>query len=454
MLRKSILKRFMIASIITACLGTTYFAAEAAPPKKGYYPNPSQQQSRQNNRQATQRPRPSSPRPTMQQPRHNSPRPTMQQARNGNPLPMVKQTRQDSPRPMVQQQRTSSPRPAVQQHRANSPRPVMQQPKHTTPRPVMQQSRQRSSSSTMQQPRHTSTHQTTQQNKRWKPKYIKTSHEIPRLKVQDPKHSVAKPITHEPKHSVAKPVTHEHNRSVAKPVKHEPKHSVAKPVEHKAKRVEHRKPGPRKDLHRPPVKRTYKNMHVWRRAPKPPKDYWWHHRPAHRPGRYRGYYHGVYYTDVLSVLLAAEIIHSSYDTHYTTVINQADVSDYVFIPKEAIKYKGHHYLVFSDIGKSMEDAQQFCESMGGHLATVGDDDKNERLFRLINDSGYDNESFEKEGYDRFIPNEPVTYEKAVSDNNSDEELYYGLYYWNYKNLKEDGSIAGTGGNAFVCEWDR
>ena len=85
--------------------------------------------------------------------------------------------------------------------------------------------------------------------------------------------------------------------------------------------------------------------------------------------------------------------------------------------------------------------------MGGHLATVGDDDKNERLFRLINDSGYDNESFEKEGYDRFIPNEPVTYEKAVSDNNSDEELYYGLYYWNYKNLKEDGSIAGTGGNA-------
>jgi hypothetical protein len=378
----------------------------------------------------------------------------MQQARNGNPRPMVKQIRQGSLRPTVQQQRTSSPRPAVQQHRTGSPRPVVQQQRNTTPRPVVQQQRQRSSSSTRQQPRHTSTQQTTQQNKRWKPKYIKTSHEKPRLKVQEPKHSVAKPITHEPKHSVAKPVIHEQKRSVAKPVKHEPKHSVAKPVEHKAKRVEHRKPGPRKDLHRPPVKRTYKNMHVWRRAPKPPKDYWWHHRPAHRPGRYRGYYHGVYYTDVLSVLLAAEIIHSSYDTHYTTVINQADVSDYVFIPKEAIKYKGHHYLVFSDIGKSMEDAQQFCESMGGHLATVGDDDKNERLFRLINDSGYDNESFEKEGYDRFIPNEPVTYEKAVSDNNSDEELYYGLYYWNYKNLKEDGSIAGTGGNAFVCEWDR
>ena len=408
MARKSILKRFMIASIITACLSTTYFAAEAAPPKKGYYPNPSQQQSQQNRRPAAQQTRHSSPRQTMQQPRHTSPRPAVQHQRHTSQRQTVQQPRHNSPRPTMQQARNGNSRPMVQQSKHSVAKPVVHEQKRTVAKPV----------------------------------------------VHEQKRSITKPVIHEQKRTVAKPVIHEQKRTVAKPVKHEPKHSVAKPVEHKAKRVEHRKPGPRKDLHRPPVKRTYKNMHVWRRAPKPPKDYWWHHRPAHRPGRYRGYYHGVYYTDVLSALLAAEIIHSSYDAHYTTVINQAEVSDYTFIPKEAIKYKGHHYLVFSDIGKSMEDAQQFCESMGGHLATVGDDDKNERLFRLINDSGYDNESFEKEGYDRFIPNEPVTYEKAVSDNNSDEELYYGLYYWNYKNLKEDGSIAGTGGNAFVCEWDR
>ena len=194
-------------------------------------------------------------------------------------------------------------------------------------------------------------------------------------------------------------------------------------------------------------------MHVWRRVPKPPKDYWWDHRPAHRFGRYRGYYNGIYYTNVLSALLAAEIIHSSYDYDRTTVINYVDNSGHTFIPKEAIKYKGHHYHVFSDIGKSMEDAQQFCESMGGHLATVGDDDKNERLYRLINDSGYDNQYFEKFGHSRMIPDEPVTYEKAVSDSNSEEEEYYGLYYWSYRNLKEDGTSAGTGGNAFICEWD-
>ena len=99
MARKSILKRFMIASIITACLSTTYFAAEAAPHKKGYYPYPQQQQSQQNNRQATQRPRPSSPRPTMQQPRHTSPRPAVQHQRHTSQRQTVQQPRHNSPRP-------------------------------------------------------------------------------------------------------------------------------------------------------------------------------------------------------------------------------------------------------------------------------------------------------------------------------------------------------------------
>ena len=443
MARKSFMKKLMIVSILTACLGTNFFAAEAAPPKRGgYYPYPSQQQSQQNSRPTMQQPRPSSPRPTVQQPRHNSPRPTMQQ-----------------PRP-------SSPRPTIQQPRHNSPRPTVQQPRHNSPRP------------TMQQPKHNSTQQTVQHSRRWKPKYPDTRQEKPRLQEQEPKHRVAKPVIQEPKRAVVKPVTHEPKHGASKLVVQEPKHSVVKPVVHKHKRsmakpvirepkyrdvksvvyetkhVKHKKQGPRKDLLRPPVQRTYANMHIWRRPPKPPKDHWRHHRPAYRPGRYRGYYCGVYYTDVLSTLLAAEIIHSPYDTYYTNVVNYVDASNYSFIPKEAIKYKGHHYLVFSDIGKSMEDAQQFCESMGGHLATVGDDDKNARLYRLINDSGFDNEYFEKYGYDRFIPNEPVTYEKAVSDSNSEEEVYYGLYYWNYKNVKEDGTIAGTGGNAFVCEWDK
>ena len=119
-----------------------------------------------------------------------------------------------------------------------------------------------------------------------------------------------------------------------------------------------------------------------------------------------------------------------------------------FIPQEAVSYNGRHYHVFSDVGNSLEDAQQFCESMGGHLATVGDEAKNAELFRLINNSGYENESFEKTGMSRVILEEPVTYEAAPSGND-----YYGMYYWKYENILEDGTSSGAGGNAFVCEWD-
>ena len=220
-------------------------------------------------------------------------------------------------------------------------------------------------------------------------------------------------------------------------------------------RREHVKPGIRSELHRPPVHRTYEKPHVRHRPSRPARHYWWDYRPAHIFGYYGGYYNGVYYPDVLSALLAAEIIHSSYYTGGTAVINYADLPEQIFIPKEAVKYKGHHYLVFSDIGGSLEEAQQFCESIGGHLATVDGDAKNERLYRLINDSGYDNEHFEYFGHSRMIPDEPVTYVKVDPERNSEgDEEYYGLYYWNYRNLREDGKSAGTGGNAFVCEWDR
>ncbi len=289
----------------------------------------------------------------------------------------------------------------------------------------------------LQQPKPASHHSTMQQSK-----HTEVSHERVRPKEHDPKLDAVKAKILEPKQHTPSPKIHEHRHNVSKLKMHKPEH------------WKYGKPGPRKDLHRPPVQRTYKNMHVWRRAPKRPKDHWWNHRPAHRRGRYRGYYNGIYYTDVVSALLAAEIIHSTNVYEPVDVIYSAEDSVRAFIPKEAIKYKGHHYQVFSDIGNNMEDAQQFCESIGGHLAAVGDDEMNERMYRLINDSGYDNEYFEKFGHYRMIPNEPVTYVKADQESISEEEVFYGLYYWNYKNLTEDGTTDGTGGNAFVCEWDK
>ena len=336
-------------------------------------------------------------RPPTQQPRPGSPHPSMQHPRPGSPRPSMQRPKAGTPRPSMQQPRPGAPRPSMQHPKAGSPRPSMQRPKAGSPRPSMQHPRPGTPRPSMQQPKAGSLHPSMQR----------------------------------------------------------PRQNTLKRDLHNSIYDEHRKPGPRKDLHRPPVQRTDESVHVGHSVPKPPKSHWWDHRPAHRMGRYRGYYNGIYCRDVLSALLAAEIVHyNTYDFSTYTVTDYADCSARDFIPKEAIKYKRHHYLVFSDIGETMEDAQQFCESIGGHLATVGDDGKNERLYRLINDSGYDSEYFEKFGHDRMIPNEPVTYVKVNPESNAEEDAeFYGLYYWNYKNLREDGTSSGTGGNAFVCEWD-
>ena len=472
MKRKSMMKKTIAAFILTAFLSVTLSAAEAAPGRK-VYPYPVQQQGQQSSRPASHQPRPVSQRPTMQQSRPVSQRPTMQQSRPVSQRPTVQQPRPVSQRPTMHQPKPASQHQTMHQPKPASQRPTMHQPKPASQHQTMQQPKPVSQHQTMQQPKHTEV-----SREKLRPKTHDPQQNVTSPKAHDPKQDVAKPKTHDLKQSVSKPKAHDPKQNVAKPKDHDPKNDAAKPKNHEPKRYDsgskiheqrknvskqemhgseyrkHRKPGPRKDLHRPPVERTYENMHVWRRDPKPPEDHWWNHRPAHRRGRYRGYYNGIYYTDVVSALLAAEIIHSTYAVEPASVIYSAEDSVRAFIPKEAIKYKGHHYQVFSDIGNTMEDAQQFCESMGGHLAAVGDDEMNERMYRLINESGYDNEYFEKFGHYRMIPNEPVTYVKADQESNSEEELFYGLYYWNYKNLTEDGTAEGTGGNAFVCEWDK
>ena len=449
MKRRSMMKKTIAAFILTAFLGVTLSAAEAAPGKK-VYPNPAQQQSQQRSRLAAQKPRPSAPRPSMQHAKPVHQRQTIQRPKSVSPRQTMQQPKPVSQRQTVQRSKPVSQHQAMQRSRSGSPRPAMQRAKSVHQRQTIQQPRPVSQRQTMQQPKHTEV-----SREKLRPKTHNPRQNVAKPKIHDSKPNIAKPKTHNPQQNVAKPRIHDSKQNVAKPKVHDPKQHISKPKTHRPEYRKHRKPGPRKDLHRPPVHRTHENMHVWRRAPKPPKDHWWNHRPAHRRGRYRGYYNGIYYTDVLSALLVAEVIHSTYAAEPASVIYYAEDSTRPFIPKEAIKYKGHHYQVFSDIGKTMEDAQQFCESMGGHLAAVGDDEMNERMYRLINDSGYDNEYFEKFGHYRMIPNEPVTYVKADQESNVEEdEVFYGLYYWNYKNLTEDGTTDGTGGNAFVCEWDK
>ena len=151
------------------------------------------------------------------------------------------------------------------------------------------------------------------------------------------------------------------------------------------------------------------------------------------------------------------------DSHYNTTSSLDSEAGGVFIPQEALAYRGHHYHVFSGVGNSWEEAQQFCESMGGHLATVNDDFENLRLYRLMKDSGYDSAYFgltrsNVTGQWRWVNGEPVTYMNwnPGEPNNERGRERYGMYYWKHQYTWNDGDFGnGTVGDntAFICEWD-
>lgn len=486
-MQKSFLKKILIASVAAVLLSSSFGAVEAAPSKsKGPYPYPSQQQSRQSSSQRRMSPRQSSaPRPVMQRQKPVTQRPVMQRPKPvaqrpvmQRPKPVAQRAVMERPkpvtqRPVVQKQKPVTTRPVVQKEKPVTARPVVQKQKPVTARPVVQKVKPKTvqpverkvKPNTVQpvekkvkpnasypviqkQKRDTLQHKNRKADefKRPQPKQEVKPSVIKKAKVGGPHERKQEPLRVK-KSEVMK---HKHPMMHKKPVHVYERKDMPPKTErhwdHKDKKLIH-------DPHHPSVKKDHEKKHIRHLSHKVSKDRRWNHRHPHRRGRYRGYYHGVYHTDVFATLLAAQIIHSTYDTTPGTVINYDEMSADDFIPKEAVKYNGHHYLVFSDIGNSMEDAQKFCESMGGYLATAGDEKKDERLYRLINDSGFDNEYFEKFGSGRLIPDEPVTYQKAESDGSSEEEEYYGFYYWNYRNLREDGTVAGTGGNAFICEWD-
>ena len=487
MMQKSFLKKILIASVAAVLLSSSFGAVEAAPSKsKGPYPYPSQQQSRQSSSQrrmpprqssaprpvmqrpkpvaqrpVMQRPKPVTQRPVMQRPKPVTQRPVMQRPKPVAQRPVMERPKPVNQRPVVQKQKPVTTRPVVQKEKPNTVQPVERKVKPTTVQPVERKVKPNTAQPKEQKVKPNASYPVIQKQKRDtlqrknrnadefkrpQPKQEVKPSVIKKAKVGGPHERKQEPLRVK-KSEVMK---HKHPMMHKKPVHVYERKDLPPKTErhwdHKDKKLIH-------DSHHPSVKKDHEKKHIRHLSHKVSKDRRWNHRHPHRRGRYRGYYHGVYHTDVFATLLAAQIIHSTYDTTPGTVINYDEMSADDFIPKEAVKYNGHHYLVFSDIGNSMEDAQKFCESMGGYLATAGDEKKDERLYRLINDSGFDNEYFEKFGSGHLIPDEPVTYQKAESDGSSEEEEYYGFYYWNYRNLREDGTVAGTGGNAFICEWD-
>ena len=136
----------------------------------------------------------------------------------------------------------------------------------------------------------------------------------------------------------------------------------------------------------------------------------------------------------------------------------------IHIPTGAVEYNGHSYYVFSDICKSWEEAELYCESLGGHLAVINNAKENKRVYEIMKEFGYSNAYFgfsdaEAEGKWKWVTEDTVTYTNWSSGepNNQSKKEDYAMFYYKSPKYKWNDSNFGKGKKnnypAFICEWD-
>ena len=115
-------------------------------------------------------------------------------------------------------------------------------------------------------------------------------------------------------------------------------------------------------------------------------------------------------------------------------------------------YDGHTFKLFS-VSKTWEEAEEFCEELGGHLATSTSAEKNDFLTTLANGKiiwlGLTDK--DNEGTWQWVTGEELNYTHWSGGEPNDAgriEDYCELYasgYWN--------DMTPTATRTFICEWD-
>jgi hypothetical protein len=128
---------------------------------------------------------------------------------------------------------------------------------------------------------------------------------------------------------------------------------------------------------------------------------------------------------------------------------------------ESIDFSNHSYQVIEDSEiSSFEEADEYCKSIGGHLATIQSQEENDYLYSLIISKGYESAYFgltdkDIEGTWNWTNGEPVNYTNWASNepNSENSEENYAMFYYKYTDGKWNDGRWGDNTVAFICEWD-
>ena len=134
------------------------------------------------------------------------------------------------------------------------------------------------------------------------------------------------------------------------------------------------------------------------------------------------------------------------------------------IPPDAIEFEGHSYYVYTDKADTWEQAEEYCKSLGGHLASINSDRENQMVYDIMRAFGQSNAYFGltdagHEGDWRWANGAPLSYTNWApgEPNNEYGREHYAMfwqgkpaYQWNDAEFNR-GKFQGM--NAFICEWD-
>ena len=136
-----------------------------------------------------------------------------------------------------------------------------------------------------------------------------------------------------------------------------------------------------------------------------------------------------------------------------------DQNGYIIMPGEKEYYNGHTYQLFR-AGMLWKDAEEFCESIGGHLVTIRDEEENEFVGNMVGNAGVTYAAIgftdeEVEGEWKWITGEQDTYtnwNRGEPNNGWRYILYQNhAYIYGAQPTWDDG--VDYEAYPFVCEWD-
>ncbi len=124
----------------------------------------------------------------------------------------------------------------------------------------------------------------------------------------------------------------------------------------------------------------------------------------------------------------------------------------------------NYYKVFNIDISSWDEAEEYCESLGGHLATLTSEEENDYVYLMMRNAGFTSAYFgltdqDNEDIWTWITGEQVSYLNWHLDepSNDNQNENYAMFYFKYSDgTWNDGDFGGqteNGGIAFICEWD-